>query len=101
MTKLILTLLFGLALQPAMAQEKMQSRGQCMAKCLDMSDPIPEEAEKHEEKLKAIRAMRNDATDPMVLKRLDQDETHEMDRYLGKQEKLCRHICRSFPETLN
>lgn len=100
-TKLIVAILMGLALQPVMAEEKKQTRDQCIARCLPVVGEHPQEAARHADKLKAIRAKREGVTDPALLKRLDQDESEEMEKHEDKLEKICRDLCKYFPDTLN
>lgn len=99
MTKFIIFIILACTLQAATAQDKKQTRDQCMAKCLPLIAEFNDHA-RHEQVLKKIQAKREGVTDPAILKELDKDEADEMEKYQDKHEKMCRGLCKYFPETL-
>jgi ACT domain-containing protein len=99
MTKFLVFVLFGCVLQGAIAEEVKQTRDQCLAKCLSLSAEFPDH-ERHELAMKKIKAKREGVTDKAVIEELDQEEADEMDKYMAGNERLCRAMCRYFPETL-
>ncbi|MRW87490.1 hypothetical protein GJ698_25805 [Pseudoduganella sp. FT26W] len=99
MLKVVVAVVLGGVLQLASA-EKMQTKDQCFAKCAPLIAGEPAFKDPHEASLKKIRAKREGITDPEKLKQLDEEEADQLERFLDKNEKTCRSLCSSFPDTL-
>lgn len=102
MKKIMIMLAWLCASAPLLAaaagQKDTQPRSQCMARCKEDPNAVPERQQQHEEALQRIRSRKQAETDRQKVAQLEAEEQREIARYLASHEQLCTDICRHFPE---